>query len=167
MYHRFIVFLVIMLAVIVGCSKSSKPLSTPEIKRQQSTELERGRHAIEIMGCNFCHTPDYMVKRSNIPEKDWLVGGTLGFRGPQGTSYPTNLRLLLNNMSEEDWLILAKRMSEDSPMIWVMLPNTPEQDLRAIYRFVRHLGPKGNPAPARLPAGVTPPTQYVEYPDPH
>ena len=86
MYHRFIVFLVIMLAVIVGCSKSSKPLSTPEIKRQQSTELERGRHAIEIMGCNFCHTPDYMVKRSNIPEKDWWVGGTLGFRGPHGTS---------------------------------------------------------------------------------
>ncbi len=167
MHHRFIVFLIFMLAVTAGCSNSKKPLTAFETKRQQSAELERGRQMIKIMGCNDCHTPDYMVKRSNIPEEDWLVGGDLGFRSPKGTSYPTNLRLLLNNMSEDEWLVLAKQMREDSPMTWVMLSNTPEQDLRAIYRFVKHLGPKGNPVPDRLPAGVTPPGQYVDYPDPH
>jgi hypothetical protein len=167
MLHKFITLLVVMLAMLTGCVESSKTLSVFEAQRQQSLVIERGGQLIQIMGCNSCHTPDYIVKRSNIPEEDWLVGGTLGFRGPQGTSYPTNLRLLLNNMSEEDWLVLAVKIREDSPMTWIMLSGTPEQDLRAIYRFVRHLGPKGNPAPARLPAGVTPPTQYVEYPAPH
>ncbi len=97
------------------------------------------------MGCNSCHTPDFMIKRANIPEEDWLVGGTLGFRGPYGTAYPTNLRLLLNNITEDEWLVLAKQMRKDSPMAWIMLSKAVDQDLRAIYAFVKHLGPKGTP----------------------
>ena len=167
MHHKLITLLVVMLTVTVGCVESSKKLSGIEVKRQQSLAIERGRHVIKTMGCNSCHTPDYMIKRSSIPEEDWLVGSTLGFRGLYGTAYPTNLRLLLNNMTEDEWLVLAKRMRKDSPMAWVMLPKTVDQDLRAIYKFVKHLGPKGTPAPSRLAAGVMPTTQYVDYPDPH
>jgi hypothetical protein len=167
MHHKLMVLLVVVLAVTAGCVESSKKLSGIEAKRQQSLVIERGRHVIKTMGCNFCHTPDYMIKRSSIPEEDWLVGSTLGFRGLYGTAYPTNLRLLLNNMTEDEWLVLAKRMRKDSPMAWVMLPKTVDQDLRAIYKFVKHLGPKGTPAPSRLAAGVMPTTQYVDYPDPH
>jgi hypothetical protein len=167
MHHKLIALLLAMLAVIAGCADSSQQLLDIEAKRQQLSDIERGRHVIEIMGCNDCHTPDYMMKRANVPEEDWLVGGTLGFRGPKGTVYPTNLRLLINNMSEENWLLLAKQMREDSPMAWVMLPKTAEQDLRAVYRFVKYLGPKGTPALASLPPGVTPKTQYIDYPDPH
>ena len=167
MHHKLFTLLVVMLAVTVGCVESSKKLSGIEAKRQQSLVVERGRHVIKTMGCNSCHTPDYMIKRSNIPEEDWLVGSTLGFRGTYGTAYPSNLRLLLNNMTEDEWLVLAKQMRGDSPMAWIMLPKTVDQDLRAIYKFVKHLGPKGTPALSRLPAGVMPTTQYVDYPDPH
>jgi hypothetical protein len=167
MHHKLLTLLVVMLAVTVGCVESSKKLSGIEAKRQQSLVVERGRHVIKTMGCNSCHTPDYMIKRSNIPEEDWLVGSTLGFRGTYGTVYPTNLRLLLNNMTEDEWLVLAKQMREDSPMAWIMLPKTVDQDLRAIYKFVKYLGPKGTPALSRLAAGVVPTTQYVDYPDPH
>jgi hypothetical protein len=167
MHHKLLTLLVVMLAVTVGCVESSKKLSGIEAKRQQSLVVERGRHVIKTMGCNSCHTPDYMIKRSNIPEEDWLVGSTLGFRGTYGTVYPTNLRLLLNNMTEDEWLVLAKQMREDSPMAWIMLPKTVDQDLRAIYKFVKYLGSKGTPALSRLAAGVVPTTQYVDYPDPH
>jgi hypothetical protein len=167
MNHKLITMLVIMLAVISGCIESNKKLTGLEAKRQQSVAIDRGRQVIRALGCNMCHTPDYMVKKSNIPEEDWLVGSTLGFRGPNGTVYPTNLRLLLNDMTEDDWLVLAKQMREASPMAWIMLSDTPDQDLRAIYRYVKHLGPKGIPAPNRLPAGVMPTTQYMDYPDPH
>jgi hypothetical protein len=167
MRHKLITLLVVMLVVITGCVESSKTVSGIEAKRQQSLVIERGRQVIKTMGCNSCHTPDYMIKRSNIPEEDWLVGSTLGFHGPYGTTYPSNLRLLLNNITEDEWLVLAKQMRKDSPMAWVMLPKTVDQDLRAIYKFVKHLGPKGAPALSRLPAGVMPKTQYVEYPDPH
>jgi len=164
MYYKIIVSLLVVLAVITGCADSGKQMSD---KAQQPSDIERGRHLVKIMGCNDCHTPDYMVTRSNIPEEDWLVGGPLGFRGPLGTVYPTNLRLMMNNMSEDDWLALARQMREDSPMTWVMLSTSSEADLRAVYKFVKYLGPKGEPTLASLPAGVIPNTPYVEYPNPH
>ena len=167
MLHKLIVLLVVMLVVTAGCEESGKKVSGIEAKRQQSLVIDRGRQVIKTMGCNSCHTQDYMVKRSNIPEEDWLLGSTLGFRGSFGTTYPTNLRLLLNNMSEEEWLALAKQMREDSPMTWVMLRKALDQDLRAVYAFVKYLGPKGVPAPNRLPLGVKPTTQYIYNPGPH
>ena len=70
-------------------------------------------------------------------------------------------------MSEEEWLALAKQMREDSPMTWVMLRKALDQDLRAVYTFVKYLGPKGVPAPNLLPPEVNPTTQYIDNPGPH
>ena len=39
-------------------------------------------------------------------------------------------------------------------------------DLRAIYQFVRSLGPKGRPAPAYVPPDQSPPAPYVQFPAP-
>jgi hypothetical protein len=164
MHHKLIVSLIVMLVLINSCAQPDKPLSDIEGLRQQMTDIERGRYVVEIMGCNDCHTPGYLVKRSNLPAEDWLVGSTLGFRGYFGTAYPTNLRLAVQNMSEEDWLILAKKMREGSAMADVMLPETADQDLRAIYRFIKYLGPKGTPSPLSLPEGVKPTTQYIDVP---
>jgi len=130
-------------------------------------DAERGRYLIEIMGCNDCHTPGYMEKGGYIPEEDWLVGDTLGYRNDRGTVYPTNLRLLLNRMSEDEWISMARRMRKQTPMMWVMLPKVREIDLRAIYRFVTFLGPKGDPAPAPLPPNVEPTTRYINFGNPH
>ncbi len=68
---------------------------------------------------------------------------------------------------EENWLVLAKRMRQRSPMSWVKRPKAIEQDLRAIYRFVTYLGPKGIRVPAHLFAGLTPTTDYIDFPEPH
>ncbi len=163
MYLKYTVLFLLMLVAFAECAEFSQQPS--DLKR--STEIERGRYVVEIMGCNDCHTPDYMGSGASLPEEDWLVGGDLGFHGSWGTAYPTNLRLLLNEISEDDWLILARRMRQSSPMSWVRLPKVTDQDLRAVYRFVKYLGPRGNPAPARLPAGVTPTTDYLEFPEPH
>jgi hypothetical protein len=62
----------------------------------------------------------------NFPEENWLVGGVLGFHGPKSNVYPSNLRLMLNSMSEEEWLALARKMRQDSPIAWVMLPKPSE-----------------------------------------
>ena len=157
MSNKLIALVLTILTVSAGCAAVSQP----------EPDIDRGRYLVEIMGCNDCHTPGYMMKKGNIPEEDWLTGGNLGFRGPSGTAYPTNLRLLFNSIPEEDWLVLAKQMRKDSPMAWVMLPKASDQDLRAVYQFVKYLGPKGAPSPSRLPAGATPTTPYMEYPNPH
>ena len=160
---KLTVLFLIILAWLVGCSGYSQ--QSAELER--SPEVERGRYVVEIMGCNDCHTPNYMGSGASLPEEDWLVGGDLGFHGSWGTAYPSNLRLMLNGISEDDWLILAKTMRRTSPMSWVRLPKVTDQDLRAVYRFVKYLGPKGVPAPGRLPAGVIPTTDYLEFPEPH
>jgi len=130
---------------------------------QQQQDVERGRKLVLEMRCNNCHTPDYDL-RASVPEEDWLVGSNLGFYGPSGTVYPVNLRLLVNRISEDKWVNLTRQMRKGMPMDAVLLPSAPEQDLRAIYRFVKYLGPKGEPAPESLPAGETPQTRYIEYP---
>jgi hypothetical protein len=157
MHYKLIASLLLLLTAITGCNNLSQQ------KSSQLSNIEEGRNLVVSMRCNDCHTPGYLL-RSSVPEEDWLVGETLGFRRPTGTTYPTNLRLFLNSMSEDNWVIFARQMRENAPMESVLLPKTPEQDLRAIYRFVSYLGPKGTPAPARLPAGVTPSTRYIEFP---
>ena len=157
MYTKNILSLFILLTVVVGCTAPVQENTT------DFSEIDRGRSLVKRMGCNDCHTPDYQ-KRKSVPEEDWLVGGSVGFREPTGTSYPSNLRLLLNNMSEDDWVNFARNIRNNLPMESVLLPKASDQDLRAIYQFVQYLGPKGEPAPARLPAGVTPTTEYIEFP---
>ena len=160
MHTKHIMSLVVLLAVAVGCA-SPKQQNTSDI-----SSIDRGRYLVKNMGCNDCHTPGYQ-KGKSVPEEDWLTGGDLGFRDTYGTTYPTNLRLLLNSMSEDDWSVFAREMRQNVPMESVLLPRASEHDLRAIYQFVKYLGPKGDPAPPRLPAGVTPLTEYIEFPYVH
>jgi hypothetical protein len=49
-------------------------------------------------------------------------------------------------------------------MPWFSLRDMTDEDLRAIYQFVRSLGPGGEPAPAYLPPGQTPSGPYVQFP---
>lgn len=39
-----------------------------------------------------------------VHESEWLVGMPVGFRGPWGTSYPKNLRLTAQQLSEDVWV---------------------------------------------------------------
>src|SRR5438270_13522633 len=59
-----------------------------------SDQISRGRYLLTVGNCNDCHTAEFAPKDGKVPEKDWLMGsGPLGFHGPWGTTYPTNLRI--------------------------------------------------------------------------
>jgi hypothetical protein len=47
-------------------------------------------------------------------------------------------------------------MKARPPMPWFTFEAMSDRDLRAIYQFVKTLGPVGEPAPAYLPPGVEP-----------
>ena len=57
----------------------------------------------------------------------------------------------MNDISESQWVIVAHTAEFRPPMPWFTLHDMTEQDLRAIYRFVKHLGPSGGPVPSYLP----------------
>ena len=125
---------------------------------------DRGRYLVIIAGCNDCHTAGYADAAGKIPEKDWLTGDRIGWRGPWGTTYAVNLRLYMQQLSEEQWLTIARAAEFRPPMPWYILREMPDQDLKAIYRFIKNLGPAGEPAPAFLPPTQEPPEPYILFP---
>ena len=50
-------------------------------------------------------------------------------------------------MSEQQWIARARQPMRP-PMPWFSLRDMTDDDLRAIYAYVRSLGPAGVPAPA-------------------
>jgi mono/diheme cytochrome c family protein len=126
--------------------------------------VERGRYIVRTSGCNDCHTPHYAEQGGDVPEAQWLVGDTLGWRGPWGTTYPANLRLYMQGLSEREWLKKAHTLSTRPPMPWFNVRAMSDRDLRALYRYVRHLGAAGTPAPAYVPPEGNPSQPYVQFP---
>lgn len=128
--------------------------------------VARGRHLAKIAGCNDCHTPGYAMRGGDVPESTWLTGDALGWQGPWGTTYAANLRLSFAKWGEDEWVQIARHSKFRPPMPWFALRDMDEHDLRSIYRYVRELGPAGEPAPAYVPPGVTAPGPVVVFPSP-
>ncbi len=69
--------------------------------------LARGRYLVKITGCNDCHSAGYAESDGKLPEAQWLTGDRLGWQGPWGTTYASNLRLYLQDLSEDQWVGIA------------------------------------------------------------
>lgn len=128
------------------------------------TMVERGRYLVQIAGCNDCHTPGYGEKVGKVDEKDWLTGDVVGWHGPWGTTYPVNLRLYAQPLTEAEWMQRMKTLTGRPPMPWYNVRTMTERDQRAIYHYLKAAGPAGKPAPAYLPPDKTPPQPYIQFP---
>jgi len=124
--------------------------------------LAQGEYLVKIAGCNDCHTPGYMQAAGEVPKDQWLVGNTLGFHGPWGTTFAANLRIKAAEMDEAGWIRYTGDLHTRPMMPDFAVRAMRESDRVAIYRFIRSLGPVGEPAPAYLPPGQTPPTPYLQ-----
>jgi mono/diheme cytochrome c family protein len=139
----------------------SGPSSAADIKADKAS-VERGRYLVRIGGCNDCHTPGYAETAGNVPESAWLMGAPVGFQGAWGTSYAANLRLTVNGLTEDQWVTFA-RVPRRPPMPWFNLRDMSDQDLRAMYSYIRELGPKGERAPAAAAPGVAVKTPVIVF----
>lgn len=147
---------------VIACLASNvavaaQPGTTPD-------RVERGRYLVQISGCNDCHTAGYIQHEGNVPVDQWLAGAPMGWRGPWGTTYGPNLRLYLSRLSEDQWVQVAGKLKSRPPMPWFALRAMHEEDLRAIYQFVRTLQPVGDPAPYYVPPDREPQGPYVQFP---
>jgi len=70
-----------------------------------------------------------------------VAGDTLGFRGPWGTTYPANLRLFMNSLTQDQWAQFSKSFQSHPPMPWWLLHDMNRPDRKALYAYVRWLGP--------------------------
>lgn len=141
-------------------------VATAGDKAADGKGVAHGRYLVKVMGCNDCHTPGYGPGAGKVPEKDWLVGDSLGWQGPWGTTFASNLRLYFAAISEDDWVAAARQRELRPPMPWFTLRDVKESDLRAMYRFIRSLGPAGRKAPDYLPPGQVHAGPVVTFPAP-
>ena len=126
--------------------------------------VERGRYLVKIAGCNDCHTAGYAISAGKVDEKHWLTGDALGWRGPWGTTYASNLRLLVQNMTADQFMAHARSDQRRPPMPWFNVRDMTDDDVKAIYPYLKHLGPGGQPAPAYLPPGQEPKGPFILFP---
>lgn len=124
--------------------------------------LERGRYLVVIGGCNDCHTAGYPEQGGKVPEGQWLKGAPVGFQGPWGTTYASNLRLVVDRLSEGEWLEHA-RQERLPPMPWFNLRRMTDADLKAMYAYIRSLGAPGTAAPAYVAPGGKVTTPYIVF----
>ena len=125
-------------------------------------QIERGRYLVGVGACNDCHTPGFNEAAGKIAQSQWLIGSNVGFQGPWGTSYPANLRLYVQTVSEAQWLARVRQPMRP-PMPWFNLRDMTDADLVAMYRFMRALGPAGEPAPTAAAPGVAVKTPYFDF----
>jgi mono/diheme cytochrome c family protein len=149
-------------------SSADKPGHAAKAPQRPSDNdpIALGRYLVLTTGCNDCHTAGFALSAGATPEAEWLTGDRLGWRGPWGTSYPSNLRLSLARFSEGQWLSYARNLQARPPMPWFGLREMSDTDLLAIYRYVRAAGPAGEPAPAALPPGQVPAGPVIQFPGP-
>jgi mono/diheme cytochrome c family protein len=138
------------------------PAAGSSLPAPQDDSIAHGRYLVAITGCNDCHTPGYAQNGGHAPASNWLTGSTLGFQGPWGTSYPANLRLTVQSMTEAQWLVFA-RSERRPPMPWFSLKEMSDHELTDIYRFIRSLGPAGTPAPTAAAPGGKVNTPYIVW----
>ena len=144
------------------------PGATPTVKpadtASSQTQVQRGRYLVRVSGCNDCHTPGYAQSGGQADEKLWLTGDALGWKGPWGTTYATNLRVLLNSMSEQQWLTHARTMQPRPPMPWFNARAMNDELLTALSPFENPLGPPGSAPPASVPPGKELTGPVVQFP---
>ena len=154
--------------LLAACQRDAMPAPSPVAAppavaaSAQAGLVTHGEYIVRIAGCNDCHTAGYAPSGGEVPRGQWLTGSPLGYHGPWGTTYATNLRLTIDRLSEEEWLAYTANLRTRPIMPDFVLRQMREADRRAIYHFVRSLGPIGETAPAALPPGQTPPMPYFQ-----
>ncbi len=155
--------------LIVGTLAIASLVTGAAVAQQKSPKLSaqaaRGRYLMQIAGCNDCHTPGYTASGGRVAEHLWLTGDQLGWRGPWGTTYASNLRLLVKDLSANQFVKFARSQFRP-PMPWFNLRAMTDRDLTAIYAYLKHLGPACQPAPQYVPADQTPAGPVVQFTTP-
>ena len=164
-FHATPTSVAIACPVLSACTAPTPPTTTtPAIASidRDADLLARGDYLVRIAGCNDCHTPAYGERGGEVPREEWLVGSPVGFSGPWGTTYAANLRIKAAEMDEAGWLKYTGELHTRPIMPDFNLRAMHEDDRRAMYRFIRSLGPGGSKAPDYLPPGKTPPAPYLQ-----
>lgn len=156
--------------LLQSCGTKTESESSTQTQEQPhiaaTNPVEAGRYLVTVAGCNDCHTKGYLPKEGDVPEEDWLTGTPIGWRGPWGTTYASNLRLYVDTLSADAFTEILHSRTALPPMPWMNINEVSEKDARAIYAYLKHLGLKGKAVPENVPPNQEPNTPYIRMAPP-
>jgi len=127
----------------------------------EEVSVETGRLVSIIGGCHNCHTEGYGEAEGKIDPNKALKGSRIGWRGPWGTTYAWNLRLIVQALNEDAFVIYLQTLRARPPMPWYNVRVMPESDIRSLYRYLKSLGDPGEDVPEYLRRDEEPRTPFV------
>jgi len=165
MKHSFTVVVMSLTTVaMAGCSDTRLSVSAAAAA---ANRVQRGKYLVSVVGCSDCHTP--MKMGPNGPEPDLTrflsghpeqMGSLSGAKpqGPWGVSYAANLTPDQNTglgIWTEDMFVKAIRTGRHMgasrkilpPMPWPAFRNASDEDLKAVYAYLRSVPPVANHVP--------------------
>ena len=153
-----LVCLALTLVTAVSCAVPSSK-QAEEAKPATMTPLERGEYLATIAGCGDCHTPGTLYGGPDF--KRQLSGSELGWRGPWGVSYASNLTPDLEtglgtwtNVEIERALRSGVRKDGSPilpPMPWPSYSRLTPDDMGSLIAYLKSLPPIKHKVPANLP----------------
>ena len=138
-------------AVADGGWTQPSPDGKPAIAADNVNDV--GRYLAVFALCNDCHTAGWLPA-GDVPENMWMAGNPVGYEGPWGITFPSNLRLKVQEWSEEQWVATLRTRRALDPMPLIAVNQMAEKDSRAFYRYLRNLGPIGEEMPDPIPPGA-------------
>ena len=140
----------------------------------QEEKIELGRRLTVVTGCIDCHTPGTMYGAPDMSRN--LSGSELGWTGPWGTTYPSNLtpdmETGLGAWTEEQ-LVTAFRTGKRPdgspvlpPMPWPSFAQLTDEEAYAIAAYLKSIPPVKHAKVATLPPGARPTTATLVMPPP-
>lgn len=128
---------------------------------RDSAKIERGKYLVTIAGCHDCHTPGGLYGAPD--ESRTLAGSEVGWQGPWGVSYGSNLtpdpETGLGRWSEADIVKTLRTGSRPDrtpllpPMPWPNFARMTDEDLAAVAAYLKSLPPVKHRVPARVAPG--------------
>jgi mono/diheme cytochrome c family protein len=135
-------------------------LSTPAFAQAPhvtaATPEQAGAYLLIVGSCHDCHTPNWIESGGKTSKDSLMTGRALGFKGVWGVDYSKNLRTIVDREDEDKWVHTLKTADDGDghlPMPWHNTALMPEEDLRAMWKYIHSLGPSQG---ERIPRSVKP-----------
>jgi cytochrome c553 len=122
-----------------------QPITEPVAAGNSTDSVKRGEYLVQMAGCTDCHTP----QDRGQPKPGLDFAGGFELRGPFGTVTSSNITPDPSGISYYDEHLFVQAMrtgrvgtrSLNPIMPWPMLRNMTDEDLKAVFAYLRTLKP--------------------------
>ncbi|MGA8639028.1 MAG: cytochrome c [Candidatus Sulfotelmatobacter sp.] len=135
-----------------------QPITEPVAAVNSTDPVKRGEYLVQIAGCSDCHTP----QKRGQPKPGLAFAGGFELQGPFGTVTSSNITPDPSGISyyDENLFIQAMRTgrvgarSLNPIMPWSVYRNMTDEDLKAVFAYLRTLNPVHHRVDNTLPPTV-------------